>query len=373
MSRDQRLYWLYQCLLLGGVLFFLTACQPEKKPVRGVWLTNVVSDAMDSKGQIEKAVALIDHYGFNTIYVVTWNRGFTQYPSEVMEQFFGYRIDPQYEGRDPLQEVIDAASPRGIKVVAWFEFGFSCSYQEPDGGHILQKYPEMAAIDTAGRIVEKNGFQWMNGFDPKVQELVLSLLMEVTRNYEIAGIQGDDRLPAMPSSAGYDTLTILKYQADHNGQEPPKDLFDTDWIAWRVDILNQFMKTIHDELKQIRPDLLISVAPSIYPWSKKEYLQDWPTWVEEGWVDEVCPQIYRYDLEKYQLELDKIMNHQVAKTNHVKVVPGILLRVGDYYASDTFLSEMIKANRSYGIEGEVFFYFEGIKKRPDFFEELYSN
>jgi uncharacterized lipoprotein YddW (UPF0748 family) len=40
---------------------------------------------------------------------------------------------------------------------------------------------------------------------------------------------------------------------------------------------------------------------------KEQYLQDWPTWVNNDWVDEVCPQIYRYDIEKYQNELSKIM------------------------------------------------------------------
>lgn len=56
------------------------------------------------------------------------------------------------------------------------------------------------------------------------------------------------------------------------------------------------------------------------------------------------------------------MTEQVAKKNHHLIVPGILLRVGDYYASDTFLQEMIFANRKYGLEGEVFFLLRGFEK-----------
>lgn len=34
----------------------------------------------------------------------------------------------------------------------------------------------------------------------------------------IDGIQGDDRLPAMPSLAGYDNYTISLYKAQHFGK-----------------------------------------------------------------------------------------------------------------------------------------------------------
>jgi len=50
-----------------------------------------------------------------------------------MDTLIGQRIDPQYEGRDPLQEVVDAAHEEGLAVVPWFEFGFSSSYQAEGG------------------------------------------------------------------------------------------------------------------------------------------------------------------------------------------------------------------------------------------------
>ncbi len=364
-------------LLLTIILIILCSCQNNKskptKPVKGVWLTNVVSDAMFSKDSIEAAVKRCHELGFNTIFVVTWNRGYTLYPSQVMEKRFGIPIDPKHAGRDPLQEVIDAAAPYDIQVYAWFEFGFSSSYQEVDSGHILQKNPHWAAKDTAGDLVSKNGFQWMNAFDEEVQDFILDLLKEVALNYEVAGIQGDDRLPALPSLAGYDSMTISKYQMEHNGALPPNDIFDTAWVNWRADLLNDFMQRLHTELKTVRPDVQISVSPSIYPWSKEQYLQDWVTWVENGWVDMVCPQIYRYDLEKYRLELDKIVNEQVSEEYHDILFPGILARVGDYYASDTLLRTFVDENRQLGIEGEVFFYYEALKRYPEFYKKSNTN
>ena len=54
-------------------------------PTRGVWLTNVDSEALFSKAEMEEAVDLCAKYGFNSIFVVTWNRGYSLYPSAIME------------------------------------------------------------------------------------------------------------------------------------------------------------------------------------------------------------------------------------------------------------------------------------------------
>jgi len=122
------------------------------------------------------------------------------------------------------------------------------------------------------------------------------------------------------------------------------------------------------------PDVIVSMAPSVYPWSKEEYLQDWPTWVNNGWVEVVCPQLYRYDIERYKSTLDEMMVNYIKPDDIKKLYPGILLKVGEYYPSEAYLKEMIAVNRSYGIEGEVFFFYEGLKKYPDLIKkEIYNN
>ncbi len=346
--------------------------EPSVNATRGFWLTNVDSDALYSRAGIEEAVDMAVRYGFNTIYVVTWNKGYTLYPSQMMEEEFGVRIDPELGDRDPLRELIETAQAEDIRVVAWFEYGFASSYGQPEeGGHLLKKRPRWAARDITGNIVSKNNFQWMNAFDPAVQDFMLSLMKEVVENYDIDGVQGDDRLPALPSTAGYDSLSVARYREAHNGADPPEDHFDPEWIDWRAGLLNNFMERMHKELKALDEGLIISSAPSVYPWSKQEYLQDWPTWVRKGWVDEVLPQIYRYDISAYRGELQKIVQRQVVSSDLDKVFPGILLKVGSYVAEPALLEQMVAENRKYGIEGEVFFFYEGIKRRESFFEGLY--
>ena len=127
-----------------------------------------------------------------------------------------------------------------------------------------------------------------------------------------------------------------------------------------------------DDIREIKPTITISMAPSIYPWSEQEYLQDWPTWVNLGLVDYIIPQIYRYRHDRYDYELNKIMQEQVSQENHRKVVPGILLQVDQYNPSEGMLDSMIQSNRNHGLEGEVHFFYEGIKKFKPYFSKAYK-
>jgi uncharacterized lipoprotein YddW (UPF0748 family) len=338
--------------------------------VRGVWLTNVASTALYSKDNLKAAVELCAKSGINHIFVVMWNKGYTLYPSEVVQRTFSVsNIEDRLQGRDPMREILDEAKKYNIKVYAWFEYGFAAD-NSGLGEHILRTKPNWAALGADGNIVTKNGFRWMNALDPDVQNFMMSLLREVVQKYpDLTGIQGDDRLPALPVECGYNSGVVALYKTENSGAIPPTDPKNAAWIDWRASKLNDFMKRISTELKTLNPALKISMAPSIYPFAKTEYLQDWPTWVSNGWVDMICPQVYRYNITDYRAELAKIVPTQVPTAKRDLIAPGVLLKVGTYTPTQAFLQQMIDANRQAGFKGEVFFFYEGLKDQPDFFSK----
>ena len=138
------------------------------------------------------------------------------------------------------------------------------------------------------------------------------MISEVVENYEIDGIQGDDRLPAMPVNSGYDEYTKAQYRSEHSDNDPPANEKNFDWVEWRAKRMTLFLKRLYTDVKSIDSTCIVSMAPSIYPWSKENYLQDWPTWLRQGYVDVVCPQVYRYDIEAYSRALREIVEWQVA-------------------------------------------------------------
>ena len=118
--------------------------------------------------------------------------------------------------------MIEEAHKMNIKVHAWMEYGFAASNNR-NGGEIIAAKPEWKALDAEGKLLTKNGFEWMNAMLPEVQDFMTSLAVEIATNYDVDGIQGDDRLPAMPSTGGYDDYTKNLYSDEHNGAEPPID------------------------------------------------------------------------------------------------------------------------------------------------------
>lgn len=362
-------------------LFCCFGCSPTEtetdvREVRGVWITNVDSDVLFDTETLRQGIEFLSARGFNVIFPVVWNKGFTLYPSDVMAEYFGeaYRIDPLFaeQRRDPLRELIGIAREYDMAVIPWFEFGFAASYRA-DGGHIIARYPHWAAKDADGALLEKNGFEWMNAFHPEVQEFMLALIREVCENYDIDGIQGDDRLPALPSEGEYSDYTRTLYH-EETGTYPPADPSEPEWLQWKADKLTEFGGRLYEMVKTIDSSLVVSMSPSIYPWSKEEYLQDWPEWIRRGQVDMIHPQAYRYDIESYKQAASDVAwyagitarnGERYIDVDPVVTAPGVLIKVGNRYNGPEYVKEAVRFNRELGFQGEVFFFFEGLGETND--------
>jgi uncharacterized lipoprotein YddW (UPF0748 family) len=334
--------------------------------LRGVWITNIDSSVLDSREAIAEAMQFLATHHFNLVFPVVWNDALTLYPSVVMDSLFGIKIDPRFAGRDPLAELLEEAHSRDIVVMPWFEYGFAASFQK-NGGTILARKPEWAARDRSGKILTKNGFEWMNGYHPEVQNFLLALILEVVENYNVDGVQGDDRLPAQPVEGGYSDYTQQLYAAEHQGQPPPNDYQDPTWQCWRADRLNEFAQQVYQKVKALKPEVLVTWAPSIYPWSYDEYLQDWPAWIRGGYADLVIPQVYRNSFDQYKKALDSQSSDSLKlSAREVRLIyPGILLTVGDYLITSDHLQSAVRYNRFNGFQGEVYFFYEGLRKNQD--------
>ena len=101
---------------------------------------------------------------------------------------------------------------------------FAAHYSGPNGpatgGFIGATYPHWMSVDHEGNVCKKNGFDWISGINPDVQEFMLKLIMEVVRKYDIDGIEFSDRMPALPRECGYDEGTVALYRSEHDGADP---------------------------------------------------------------------------------------------------------------------------------------------------------
>lgn len=331
--------------------------------LRGVWISNVDCTVLDSRENIRSALRDLSEAGFNVVFPVVWNKGRTQYPSALMKKTFGAEIEERFRGRDPLQEMIEEAHALDIAVVPWFEYGFVGSY-DGKGKDPLKRKPKWAGTDAQGGKLVKNGFRWMDALDPEVQAFVSGLVLEVVRDYDVDGVQGDDRLPAMPSEGGYDRETRRAYEKE-TGEKVPDDGKDAEWLAWRAARLTDFLRDLRERVHAVKPGLPISSSPTPPGWGLREYLQDSGTWLKEGLVDMIHPQAYRRDIASYEATMASILDQHYGRPAAPELTPGILVKSGSYRITREHLLAAIAWNRENGIKGEVLFHYQGLRENED--------
>jgi uncharacterized lipoprotein YddW (UPF0748 family) len=324
----------------------------DPNALRGAWVTTAASTALDSRDNMKQCVQTCKAANIINIFMVLYNNGRTIFPGTGLQYLIGIPIVERDAGRDPLQEMIDEAHAAGIKVHAWFEYGFSSSYAA-NGGAIVTAKPSWAAKAISGNLVVKNGFHWFNPFNPEVQDYMISLFKEVTSRYNVDGLPGIDRLPAVPSTSVYDCYTSNRYFAE-TGVNPPSNCHDAAWVAWRAKMLNGFLKRLRTEVKAFKPTIQLTMSPSPYPFSLTEYLQDWPAWVGSSWADAVMPQCDRYDIAANTSLLAQQKGYY--RNTTIPFHPGVFVKSGTTIQNDALRSQMIQQNRINGFKGEAFFF-----------------
>ncbi|MBL8863180.1 MAG: family 10 glycosylhydrolase [Planctomycetes bacterium] len=327
------------------------------RELRGVWIAAADEDFFRSRESIAEGLEFLARHHFNVVFPDVWYRGVTLHPSALLERTFGVRQDPRYAGRDPLAEVLVEAHRRGIEVIPWFEYGFAAS-NAAQPTPLLDLKPEWAARDRDGRVATKQAFAWMNAFDPAVQEFVAGLVLEVARGYDVDGVQGDDRLPALPSTAGYDELTAGLWRKERRLAPPLPG--DPRWIEWRAGRLTDFLARLARDVRGSGDGVLYSASPSPWRSGLDEYLQDSKTWLERGLVDLFHPQCYRRDFESYQRLADE-QRALIPRHSRTVYAPGILIESGSWRIAPAELVKLVEHGRERGFDGEVLFHFAGLR------------
>ncbi|MBW4554159.1 MAG: family 10 glycosylhydrolase [Aphanocapsa sp. GSE-SYN-MK-11-07L] len=292
--------------LSTGVMLVAIALHrpPDRKAantpeIRGVWMTNIALSGLYHTTFLDEVLHDIAAHQINTLYPGVWSQGKTFYPSRVAPQSLSVG--------DILQATVQTGQRQGLRVIPWFEYGLKVT----DDSQIAQQHPDWLTRNAAGSVYINpqpkpqslpllSGFSRslsganhvvMNPAHPQVQEFMVNLLTDVVERYDIDGIQLDDHF-ALPIAFGYDPYTKKLFQQE-NGYPPPTDPNHPEWMRWRADKLTQLMAKISRSIKQKKPDLIISIAPNSPAFAYQESLQDWPTWVRRGYVDEVVVQAYR--------------------------------------------------------------------------------
>ncbi len=348
----------------------LLLCMFAVRDLRGIWIPRW------SLQEHQQIFNVIDT-GFNHIFLQIFGNGEAYYPSEIAHS----RMDDNW-----LKEFIRKAHMRGIRVSAWINVFYSWGYGSVSSN---EKHPMNFASDwyvmdksllsiTRYRAEELKSMRvegyYLAPANPGVRGYLLRIIEEILKKYDFDGIHLDYiRYPN--SDFIYDiylrTLFQREYLYDPHALESEKLLsrFGTNGVSDLTAIywslintnLTDFVRQINMRIKQIKPDCELSAAVKPdYMIARREFFQDWLTWVNNGYVDFVC-------LMAYTSDISKIVNKTLEAVNDPsKVAVGL----GLYNLSPDKIKEQVKIVRSKPFGGFVIFSYPFVKENKRFLEIL---
>ena len=330
-----------QCRLDANRAFYNTV-ESKAGEFRGVW----IRPAGTNPEQIRKVIAGLKEAHISNVFLETYFQGKTAYPSRVMTVYGLQAQHPQYNGGDPVRLWIDEAHQAGLKVHLWAQVFFAGNQREnmEQYGPILQKYPEWRNVQRPNWNVKapviseiEPGHYFLDPANPEVRTFLNKLLMEMVTTYDADGLNLDYiRYPAsaavnkgyyLGTTWGYTESARKQFQdmisqerqaaetkriealkaarkpasvikAAAASKEPPADPKDLSlkdplwprWVAWRKEQVSSFVKSISQQARAAKPNLLMSAV--IFPSSDSTYaqkLQDYPRWANEGDIQALTP------------------------------------------------------------------------------------
>ena len=274
---------------------------------RAAWIPSVYNlsfpsgSGLSADAQKAQAIRLLDaakSAGLNAVLLQVRPEGDALYASS-LEPWSRYLTGAQGQGPgyDPLAFFIAEGHKRGIEVHAWINpyRAAATSKQSRASSHISMRLPQFT--------YKIGSTLWMDPGAPAVQKHIVSVVRDIVRRYDVAGIHLDDYFYPYPTDSGAvypfpDSATYAAYRAGGGSLER---------ADWRRNNANTLIREISQAVHSEKPGLKFGVSPfGIYtkgvPADVKsgvdQYNQlysDPIKWMKEGWVDYISPQLYWVD------------------------------------------------------------------------------
>ncbi|ELR97636.1 glycoside hydrolase family 10 protein [Gloeocapsa sp. PCC 73106] len=316
--------------------------------IRAMWLDRGTIVKAQSPEELVRIFNRMSQAGINTVFLETLNASYPIYPSQIAPE-----QNPLVKNWDPLATAVNLAHERGMELHAWV-WVFAAANEVHNNiinrprnylGPVLSLNPHWLMTNKQGQAFDYSTGQKKAFYDPanqEVQNYLLSLLTEISTNYEVDGIHLDYirypfQKPEANQSYGYSRESSLQFKA-LTGVDPQTlninhHLWD-DWTEFRTNQVNNFVFTASRKLKEKRPDLILSTA--VFPIPKQQRLdsiqQHWEYWAQQEWIDLVVLMSYGFNNEELSLNTTDLLEE--SEIDSTLIISGIRINENDAVTVD---------------------------------------
>ncbi len=276
-----------------------------EREFRGAWIATVANINWPSRKNLttdeqkKEAITILDklkNNHFNAVIFQARPQCDALYKSDI-EPWSYYLTGKQGKGPDPfydpLEFWIDEAHKRAMELHVWLN---PYRAHHVEGGEVS----EFSVVKTHPDLVVKlsSGYWWLEPSKKETQDYSYSVVMDITRRYNIDGIHFDDYFYPYPSYNNEEDFPDKESWNNYlnNGGALSK-------ADWRRESINVFIKRVYNGIKEIKPNVKFGLSPfgiwrprnpnSIEGFDQYDKLYaDAKLWINEGWVDYWAPQLY---------------------------------------------------------------------------------
>ncbi len=285
--------------------------------------------------------------GFNAIMPnIAWG-GIALYESEYLPHS---SIVAHYG--DQIADCVAAAREYGIEVHPW-KVNFYLGSTDAAFRHRVEEEGRLQ-VDYNGNTID-----WLCPSSPENQELEFNVMVEMATKYDVAGVHFDFiRYPN--ANACFCPRCRERFQQDTGIQvkDWPEDTrsdpkIKEAWIQWRCDQSSRLVQRTSKAVHEIKPHCQVSTAVGrTYPCVRQSVGQDWVYWIEQGWLDFICPMDYTNSDSDFTRYVATQMG-QIA--GRIPFYPGIGALSSSSRLSADRVAAQINITRQLGADGFVIF------------------
>ncbi|GIO07679.1 hypothetical protein J31TS6_37070 [Brevibacillus reuszeri] len=349
--------------------------------LRGVWVSTVYNLDWPSTGsygngakQQQEYVQLLNELqamGMNAVFVQVRPSADALYPSSLVP-WSKYLTGTQGKdpGYDPLAFMVEETHKRGMQFHAWFNpfrANVDAKTDQLAANHVVKKHPEW--------IVNSSNKLYINPGIPQARQAIIAEITEVVQRYDVDGVHLDDYF--YPSNGIFNDETTFKTYNSKNIATK---------ADWRRDNINMFVQQLNQSIKNTKPHVQFGISP-FGVWRNiavdktgsdtkagvtayDNMYADVRTWIKQGWMDYVTPQIY-WSLSFAPAQYDKLVtwwSSEVRGTNVKLYIGHSPYKLGTAEAgwqnSQEIINQLDYNTQHPEVQGSIFFSAKDLRKNP---------
>ncbi len=343
-----------------------------KRELRAAWIASVENIDWPKKGVVtpgeqkrdfSRMLDELQALGMNAVIVQVKPTADAFYPSMYgpwSEWLTG--VQGQDPGYDPLAFMVEEAHKRNLEFHAWFN-PYRVSMQDRIdklvAEHPARQHPDWV-VAYGGRLLYNPGI-------PAVKDFVIGSVLEVVKNYDIDGVHMDDYFYPYPA-AGVDFPDEATYRQYGEGIGHKAD--------WRRNNVNRLVQELSTAIHREKSHVKFGISP-FGIWRNKtddptgsdtnglrnydDLYADTRTWIQQGWLDYIAPQIYwnfGYSPAAYEKLIDWWTKETQGKNVHLYIgqAPYRIGSADPAWQNPDELPNQLVFNRNFEtIRGSMFF------------------